>query len=78
MSDRGFDVIVCGGGTAGPVVVAGLIASGASVALVEAGPDHGALADGRWPADLLDASTIPSSTGGTSPRTDGCRSIERR
>ena len=57
----GFDVVVCGGGTAGPVVASRLVERGASVALIEAGPDYGALEDGRWPADLLDASTIPTS-----------------
>jgi choline dehydrogenase len=77
MSDRGFDVVVCGGGTAGPVVAAGLIASGASVALVEAGPDHGALADGRWPADLLDASTIPTSHDWGYVSEDGRLSFDR-
>ena len=61
MSARGFDVVVCGGGTAGPVVASALVRSGASVALVEAGPDHGAYVAGGWPADLLDASTIPTS-----------------
>ena len=56
-----FDVAVCGGGTAGPVVASRLVEAGASVALLEAGPDHGAYADGGWPSDLLDASTIPTS-----------------
>jgi choline dehydrogenase-like flavoprotein len=58
---EGFDVAVCGGGTAGPVVAARLVESGASVVLLEAGPDYGAFADGGWPPDLLDASTIPTS-----------------
>ncbi len=57
----GADVIVCGGGTAGPVVAARLVQGGASVLLLEAGPDHGALPEGRWPADLLDATRIPTS-----------------
>jgi choline dehydrogenase len=38
-----------------------LLASGASVLLLEAGPDYGAHAEGRWPADLLDSSRIPTS-----------------
>ena len=57
----GPDVIVCGGGTAGSVVAARLVEAGASVLVLEAGPDHGAFADGGWPADLLDSSTIPAS-----------------
>jgi choline dehydrogenase len=61
MGARGFDVVVCGGGTAGPVVASALVGSGASVALVEAGPDYGPYAAGGWPTDLLDASTIPTS-----------------
>ncbi len=58
---EGFDVAVCGGGTAGPVVASRLVEAGASVVLLEAGPDYGAFADGGWPSDLLDASTIPTS-----------------
>jgi choline dehydrogenase-like flavoprotein len=58
---RAPDVIVVGGGTAGPVVASRLIGAGASVLVLEAGPDHGAHADGGWPADLLDATRIPTS-----------------
>src|SRR5262245_6204680 len=61
MSAQGFDVVVCGAGTAGPVVASRLVGSGATVALLEAGPDYGPLAGGRWPDDLLDASTTPTS-----------------
>lgn len=57
----GFDAIVCGGGTAGPVVASRLVEAGRRVLVLEAGPDHGAFADGRWPDDLLDARTIPTS-----------------
>ena len=48
-----------GGGTAG-AAVAGLLAErgGQSVLLLEAGPDYGHLAEGRWPADLLDGRVI--------------------
>ena len=57
----GFDAIVCGGGTAGPVMAAHLVEAGRRVLVLEAGPDHGAYADGRWPDELLDARTIPTS-----------------
>ena len=59
---RSVDVLVVGGGTAG-AALAGLLARDASrsVLLLEAGPDYGALVDGGWPADLLDASTIPGT-----------------
>jgi choline dehydrogenase len=51
-----FDVLVAGGGTAGCVLAARLSEDPArSVCLVEAGPDYGPRADGRWPADILDA-----------------------
>ncbi len=61
MSSSGYDAIVCGGGTAGPLAAAALVEAGRRVLLLEAGPDHGAHAAGRWPADLLDAARIPRS-----------------
>jgi choline dehydrogenase len=56
------DTIVIGGGTAGAAVAGELAAkSDQSVLLLDAGPDYGALEDGRWPKDLLDARAIPAS-----------------
>jgi choline dehydrogenase len=55
------EVVVAGGGTAGCVVAARLAEAGIDVVLLEAGPDHGALAGGAWPRELLDAGTIPTS-----------------
>ena len=55
------DTVVIGGGTAG-AAVAGLLAqhSDQSVLLLEAGPDYGPFAAGRWPSELTDAVTIPT------------------
>jgi choline dehydrogenase len=51
-----------GAGAAGCVLAARLSARGdRSVCLVEAGPDYGHHDDGRWPADLLDASDCATS-----------------
>ncbi|CAA9585230.1 MAG: Oxidoreductase, GMC family [uncultured Thermomicrobiales bacterium] len=56
---RYADTVIVGGGTAG-AVVAGLLAAGCdeSVLLLEAGPDYGPLAGGRWPLDLVDARAL--------------------
>src|SRR5262245_8920313 len=56
------DVVIVGGGTAG-AALAGILArdTGRTVLLLEAGPDYGPLADGRWPTDLLDARRLPQS-----------------
>jgi len=54
------DTVVIGGGTAGAAVAARLAHGTAQfVMLIEAGPDYGAFAEGRWPAPLLDARSLP-------------------
>jgi choline dehydrogenase len=51
-----FDVLVLGGGAAGCVLASQLSENrDRTVCLVEAGPDYGPYAQGRWPADILDA-----------------------
>jgi len=54
-----YDVLVLGAGAAGCAVAARLAERGAHVGLVEAGPDYGPYADGRWPAEILEARTLP-------------------
>ena len=72
-----FDVVVCGGGTAGPVVAARLVEAGRRVLLLEAGPDYGAFDEGRWPPELVDAATIPTSHDWGYRSTDGRLPFER-
>jgi choline dehydrogenase len=57
-----FDVLVVGGGTAGCALAARLSESeDRSVCLLEAGPDYGPLAGGRWPPEILDARRLPTT-----------------
>ncbi len=56
-----YDVIIAGGGSAGCAAANVLCRAGLSVALLEAGPDYGAKAEGRWPEDLLDPRFDPDS-----------------
>lgn len=61
MPATGSRVVVVGGGSAGCAVAGRLAEGGRHVTLLEAGPDYGAFADGRWPSDLLDARALPPS-----------------
>src|SRR6267142_5446469 len=72
------DTVVIGGGTAGAAVAALLAEhSEQSVLLLEAGPDYGPFAAGRWPRELLDAGAIPLTHdwGYRSGKTDASRDI---
>jgi choline dehydrogenase len=65
-----FDVLVAGGGSAGCLLAARLSESGRRVCLVEAGPDYGPYAIGRWPADILDARRLAFSHSWETDRED--------
>ncbi len=72
------DVLVVGGGTAGCVLAARLSEHPArSICLVEAGPDYGPVAEGRWPPDVLDPRDLAGShlwgPGGEDDRSLGGR-----
>ena len=53
------DTVIVGAGTAG-AAVAGRLAEGSPelTLLLEAGPDYGPAGSGRWPRDLLDATSV--------------------
>jgi choline dehydrogenase-like flavoprotein len=53
--------VIIGGGTSGPVVAGRLAEDGQDVLVLEAGPDYGALSDGKWPQELTDARAMPTS-----------------
>lgn len=65
-----FDDLVVGGGSAGCVVAARLAATGRDVCLVEAGPDYGPFAEGRWPADIVDGRWLAFSHSWETSRED--------
>ena len=68
-----YDVLVLGAGSAGCVLASRLTETPEwAECLVEAGPDYGSYASGRWPVDLLDATAALRSHdwgfgGGNSP-----------
>ena len=61
VTGRSAEVVVVGGGSSGAAIAGRLVAAGVGVVLVEAGPDYGPFADGRWPAEILDAAALATS-----------------
>ena len=62
MNQRQFDIIIAGAGSAG-CAAAGVLSRehGLSVCLLEAGPDYGPFAAGKWPPEILDSRYRPST-----------------
>lgn len=59
---REAGTIVIGAGTGGAALAGTLAAHDTdSVLVLEAGPDYGSLAEGRWPGDVLSAKAVPLS-----------------
>ncbi len=71
------EFVIVGGGTSGIVVAARLAAAGRDVLLVEAGPDYGPYGDPRWPAELVDATTLATSHDWNYTGGDGRWNFER-
>jgi choline dehydrogenase len=65
-----FEALVVGGGSAGCVLAARLSESGRRVCLIEAGPDYGPYAGGRWPEDMLDGRQLAFSHAWETDRED--------
>lgn len=67
------DIAVVGAGTAGAVLASYAARAGASVAVLEAGPDPGPWQSPAWPADLIDADRVGTSHdwGYSGPAADG-------
>lgn len=57
------DYIVVGAGPAGCAATGTLVESGASVLVLEAGPDYGPHDSGRWPTELLEAFDLAETHG---------------
>ena len=50
-----------GGGSGGAAVAGRLVEAGVAVTLLEAGPDYGHRASGRWPNEILDATMLATT-----------------
>ncbi|MEV4736270.1 MULTISPECIES: GMC family oxidoreductase [unclassified Microbacterium] len=71
--------LVIGAGPGGSAFTAALAAAtDETILLIDAGPDYGPFDEGRWPADMLDARTIPLSHDYDlrTPRTSGAGTLD--